>query len=290
MKKILLIEEDVSKSFIELCSYVAEGIKRTKKFDLTIVNQKDVKEWTLKNRDEIGDFDCVLMYKEDAELRRICDKMNVLVIPNTKFYSNSIDKWTQYELLSKNSLPTPYTVRLDSFDLNQDYDILFEEINKLFKNKKIVIKKSGSFGGFDVMLITTKEDFINACKKYENDFKYMILQEFIPEAKGFDYRVLVIGNKPIITIRRQQTNSDDFRSNVCQGGEVIFMQPIEEIDILCEKISKIFNADIAGVDILVGKDKYYVCEVNITPGISYPNADEIADIVANYIVGLLDDK
>ncbi|MGL4950847.1 MAG: hypothetical protein ACRC4M_03420, partial [Mycoplasma sp.] len=55
--------------------------------------------------------------------------------------------------------------------------------------------------------------------------------------------------------------------------------PSNELVTLCENVSRIFSADICGIDILESNGIFYICEINTIPGISYKDAHEIANKV-----------
>ena len=45
----------------------------------------------------------------------------------------------------------------------------------------------------------------------------IILQEYIAESRGKDYRAIVVGNRVLAALRRQ-AKSGEFRSNIHRGG------------------------------------------------------------------------
>ncbi|MGL4951353.1 MAG: ATP-grasp domain-containing protein, partial [Mycoplasma sp.] len=267
MKNILIIRNDISKSFTELSDIMESTLKSIQTYDhLKIINKKGFMEQP--NLNFLNNINLVLMYDEIPELRKICDANNIQVIPNSKFISLASDKWIQYEILKANNIQTPLTFKVTKSYL-KNIQKTYETLLKEFDSNEFVFKKTKSFGGFDVHLVKNIKTFKNLLEKYQNEVNDLIVQKFIPEAFGFDYRVLLSNHKHIITIVRQQTNKDEFRSNVCQGGEILYIEPSNELVTLCENVSRIFSADICGIDILESNGIFYICEINTIPGISY---------------------
>lgn len=273
MKNVLMIENNESPSFVELCTIMKRNILNNN-CRLHTVDKGNCENL---NIDLLNHMDCVFAYSEMKYIREICDKNGIKIIPNTVFTNRASNKFVQYKLLTDNHILTPITYKYTDIKTN-DLDL----INN-FKNK-FVLKSAESYGGYDVHLIESEHSFNEILRTYENELDLLIIQEYLEDAKGFDFRVLMIDHVPITTIKREQKNSDEFRSNVSQGGQVIYMDPIREVDELCIKVSQIFNADICGIDILYSKGKYYVCEINTIPGISYKNSDEIANLIIRSVI------
>lgn len=90
------------------------------------------------------------------------------------------------------------------------------------------------------------------------------MQEFVPH-EGWDVRVLVVGDRTF-SIRRVAAG-DDWRTNVSLGGRPEpFDAPAEWVD-LATRAAGVVRAEIAGVDLLPGRDgRLLVLEVNAVPG------------------------
>lgn len=93
-----------------------------------------------------------------------------------------------------------------------------------------------------------------------------ILRERIPN--DGDYRVNVIDGEAIMCLKRTPKKGE-FRSNIALGGELTDAGLVgnEEICEAAEKIVRLSNYDIAGVDVMVHKEtgKPYILEVNRAP-------------------------
>lgn len=109
------------------------------------------------------------------------------------------------------------------------------------------------------------------------------LQQFIPH-KGCDYRLLVIG-KRILGMRRR--NPHDWRTNISRGAVAEPLDVSPDLAELANQATRAVGAEIAGVDLLPGKDgKLYALEVNAVPGwraISQVTKVDVAKLVLEFL-------
>ena len=89
-----------------------------------------------------------------------------------------------------------------------------------------------------------------------------LFQEFIASSYGRDVRIEVVGGVALgAVVRKAQSN--DFRSNVLQGGTMEKYDAPKEFLAMAEVVSKKLNLDFCGVDIMFGKNNEPIfCEVN----------------------------
>ncbi|MGN0812390.1 MAG: RimK family alpha-L-glutamate ligase [Candidatus Coproplasma sp.] len=123
----------------------------------------------------------------------------------------------------------------------------------------LVVKSCYGSRGTGVCLAENREGLL----KKMNELKTVphLFQKFIPESKGKDLRVIVIGGKVLGGMLRQ--SNGDFRSNVALGGKAIPYPVSSKVRELCLKCASVLGLDYCGIDILLGKDDTpYVCEVN----------------------------
>lgn len=120
-----------------------------------------------------------------------------------------------------------------------------------------IAKRSISSQGNGVFLIRSVDDFDAAthCNIY---------QELIWDSMGQDLRVWVLGGEIIGVMNRK--NENDFKANVHQGGYGIPYKCNDEIEKCVNEIYTQTGLDIMGIDLLIGKDSYLFCELNVSPG------------------------
>ena len=100
--------------------------------------------------------------------------------------------------------------------------------------------------------------------------KIYYLQEFVDSTSynkdaPTDIRVFYLGGKCIAAMGRYR-GEKDFRSNIAIGGTAKSYEITPKVEKLCNKIGKVFDGEILGIDLMETKDGYTCIEVNGTPG------------------------
>ena len=72
--------------------------------------------------------------------------------------------------------------------------------------------------------------------------------------------MIVVGGKVAAAMLR--SSKTDFRSNIELGGIGSPIEISENLKQTCEKVAALLNLDYCGIDVLIAKDGYLVCEVN----------------------------
>ena len=165
-------------------------------------------------------------------------------------------------------------------DGDRDY---LNDVEKKLGYPLIVKENYGSLGK-QVYLISNRKEL----EDIENKLIHVphIFQEFISSSKGIDYRIIVIGNKPVAFMRRE--NKHSYLSNLATGGKAYKVDlPKEYLDVAI-KASKILNLDYCGVDILVGPNgEPILSEVNSNAffeGIEKTTRINVAGSYAKYVL------
>ena len=169
------------------------------------------------------------------------------------------DKLFSQQILAQHNLPFPKTM-LVKFPVNVDL------VEKSLGFPVIVKTLYGSQGS-GVFLCETKKEFLNLVQIVEatKGSANIILQEFVKTSKGRDLRVFTVGGRVIGCVERI-ARENDFKANFSQGGSVKPHEITPEIEWLAVETSRIFNLDVAGIDLLFDGDHFKVCEANSSPG------------------------
>src|SRR6056297_3736922 len=170
-----------------------------------------------------------------------------------------MDSVRQYTpIISRKGLGMPMT----SFahDVQNGRDLI-----RLVGGAPLVLKLlQGTQGRGVILAETTKaaESVIDAFRELDANF---LVQQFIREAGGADVRAFVIGDRVVAAMLRQ-AKEGEFRSNLHRGGSasVVKLTPQERATAL--RAAKTLGLNVAGVDIVRGKDGPLVLEVNSSPG------------------------
>lgn len=131
----------------------------------------------------------------------------------------------------------------------------------------VVVKNPNTDGGDHVFLCQAPYDLIDKLdnlKKKTKSSEYLI-QEYIENSHGRDFRVIMLGNEPIVHVERHSQN-DDFRSNISTGGSYVPAKLPEELKEYSRKIVTALNSDFVSIDFLFDQDGYKACEINTLPG------------------------
>jgi ribosomal protein S6--L-glutamate ligase len=94
----------------------------------------------------------------------------------------------------------------------------------------------------------------------------IILQEYIAESKGRDYRALCVGGRVVASMRRQ-AKKGEFRSNLHRGGLGVRVELPKVYRLAATAAVKVMGLEVAGVDMLEGRDGPKILEINSSPGL-----------------------
>ncbi len=87
-----------------------------------------------------------------------------------------------------------------------------------------------------------------------------LYEKFISESAGRDVRVICVGERVVACMKRE--NDHDFRSNLSAGGRGERCEPDAEMHSIAKRVSARLQLDYCGIDLLLSRDGYLVCEVN----------------------------
>ena len=203
--------------------------------------------------------DGIIFWDKDKYLLRMLDKLGYRIFNQKDAIEVCDDKMLTYISLAKNAIRMPKTLPgLLCFTKNapiSSKSIL--EIEKAFKYPLVIKESYGSLGK-GVYLIQNREELV---AKFE-EIKCVphLIQEYIESSKGKDIRVIVVGGKAIGAMMRK--SESDFRSNIGAGGSGTKVTLDEDMIAISEKIAQTLGLDYCGIDLLLDKDGYTVCEVN----------------------------
>ncbi len=244
----------------------------TKKIvSLTPIFEADINLWGTTGLDEevletIAQAKAILLPQIiTPELYAYCRTLNIPVFPNYDWRFRFSGKIGQTLMFKALRLPTPKTICIPKIaSLGQH-----PQTKKLSMPKFPFIVK-GNYGheGQEVFLITEKEHWEEALKYFKmqerEGFFGFILQEYLPAP--YELRVIICGTD-LIPVWRE--NSDDFKANLAQGGQLIpcpdkelEAQGLALIRLLIEKT----QINLAAVDFLVEDKKLLFNEINYVFG------------------------
>jgi ribosomal protein S6--L-glutamate ligase len=215
---------------------------------------------------------------------RLIRQFNILGIPSTidaDPLTKVRDKLVVQQILTNEGIPMPNTY----FPAEESDPDVWS-----FKpgNYPMIVKMLHGNRGAGVILAESQAALKSILDAFQRLKEPVIIQEFIKEAKGRDIRAFVV-NGEIVAAMERCAKSNDFRSNLHQGGNAV---PIElsnvEKDIII-RTAKICELDVTGIDLLRSEKGPLILEVNGSPGLE--GIETVTGIdVAGKIIEYLKDK
>ncbi len=212
-----------------------------------------------------------------AVLRQF-EMMGIYSVNESVAIGRSRDKLRSHQLLSRAGIGLPVTGFAHTAD-----DL--KSLIRLVGGPPLVIKLLEGTQGRGVILAETykaAESMIDAFRKLEANF---LVQEYVKEAGGADVRCLVIGGRVVAAMRRS-AKEGEFRSNLHRGGTASAVSLTATQREAAIEAARTMGLNVAGVDILCGKDGPLVLEVNSSPGLKGIEAisqKDIADMIIEFI-------
>lgn len=111
-----------------------------------------------------------------------------------------------------------------------------------------------------------------------------LFQEYIKESAGRDVRAVCIGGEVVSCMLR--SSDADFRSNLGRGGKGEPFEADQTLRSICKRASDALGLDYCGIDLLLGKEGYLLCEVNSNAffeGIEHVTKKNVAACYAAYM-------
>jgi ribosomal protein S6--L-glutamate ligase len=210
-------------------------------------------------------FDCLLVRTmPPGSLEQVVFRMDVLaglqaagmpVVNPPKAIEVAVDKYLASARLQAAGLRIPRTAVCQT---PEDAMSAFADLGG-----DVVIKPLFGSEGRGITRLNDEALALRAFKLLTELRAVIYLQEFVPH-EGFDYRVLLVGQRALAMRRR---NPLDWRTNVARGAQAEPCELTGELRELAIRAAAAVEAPLAGVDLLPGRDgQLYAIEVNAVPG------------------------
>jgi len=208
---------------------------------------------------------CDLTFNNSAEeiaveLVKTIEGLGGKVIDPSKVYYYIEDKWIFSVKCRKNKIPTPETILL-----SESVNVAVDQLKSFGKWPVVLKRVTGTRGEY-----VDKADNPNEARKVikrfwekGDDRLPIIAQELI---RSPCYRVTVVGGKIVQTAVK---NTKDWKATGEHSKTLEEFPVDEELERLVEKISKVSNISVCGIDFLKKDEKWVVLEVNAEPGLDF---------------------
>ncbi len=169
------------------------------------------------------------------------------------------DKLYQLQVLANSGQPVPKTI-LVRFPV--DVDHIERELGF-----PVVVKTRVGTQGSGVHLCESRQSMVDLLQFVEanNPQAELMLQQFLPESRGRDVRVLSIGGLVVAAMERKA--KEGFKSNYSQGGSAIPFECGPKNRLAVADTMRALGMEMAGLDYLYDDEVgFRVLEVNSSPG------------------------
>lgn len=195
------------------------------------------------------------------------------------------NKLRTLQILTGHNIPVPRSIVV------RKIEYIDEAIKKL-GGCPVVLKNPFGNQGVGVAIVESPRALYSALDivwKKKNDSNIILVQSYIAEAAGSDYRAFVLGDKVVAAMKRT-AKPGDFRSNIGSGGSGENTVLTNEEKKMAVRASQALGLKMSGVDILRSKSGPLIMEVNSNPGfvgISKATGIDVASEVIKYAVTLV---
>ncbi len=133
------------------------------------------------------------------------------------------------------------------------------------KGLPVILKVLQGTQGVGVMLLHTPIALGSVLDTLRGLDQDVIIQQFLAEAAGRDYRAFVVGNRVVAAMMRTAPEGE-FRSNIHRGGEGRLVKLSKEFEKAAIQAAQVLGLEIAGVDLMDSVSGPMILEVNSSPG------------------------
>jgi ribosomal protein S6--L-glutamate ligase len=209
--------------------------------------------------------------------------MGIPVINKYMPISRAKNKLRTLQILTKSKIPVPKTIVIRRFEY-------LDEAVKKVGGYPVIIKSPFGTEGREVVIIESRRSLYSSLDILwrQSSSGIILIQEYVGEAAGSDYRAFVVGDKVVAAMKRTAP-SGDFRSNLSLGGAGTKIKITEQEESLAVRATKVLGLDYCGVDILRTVNGPVIMEMNANPGlegITTVTGIDVAGEVIKYAVGV----
>jgi ribosomal protein S6--L-glutamate ligase len=186
------------------------------------------------------------------------EALGTYAVNGSRAIAESRDKMRSLQVLNANGLKVPTTA------MTRNERGIRQAVLSV-GGLPVVLKLLKGTQGVGVMLMHTPISLgtvMDTLRALDQD---VVLQQFIAEGAGKDYRVIVIGNRVMAAMMRTAP-AGEFRANIHRGGEGKLIRLPKAYERAAVRAAKILGLEIAGVDLIESKKGPLVLEVNSSPG------------------------
>jgi len=212
-----------------------------------------------------------------AVLRQF-EMMGVFPANESQAISRSRDKLRSLQLLSRYDIGIPPT----AFARRR------EDVRSAIRRvggAPVILKLLEGSRGMGVILAESAKSAESVLDAMSSLGQNILIQAYIEEAQGRDFRAIVVGGKVVAAMSRR-AGEGEFRSNLHRGGTAVGVALDDTYAATAVHAAEVLGLNIAGVDMIPSKDGPMVLEVNSSPGLEGIEGATGVD-VAGAIIGFV---
>lgn len=200
------------------------------------------------------------------------EQMGVVTLSSAAAIGTARDKLRSTQILSRHAVGVPATA------FARERAGIWQAIEAV-GGAPVVIKLLEGAQGIGVILAETPKTAESIVEALQSTQRGVVIQRFVSESRGRDVRAFVVGERVVAAMRRTAVG-DEFRANLARGGraEAIALEPAFEQSAIVA--TRAMGLEVAGVDLLEGKDGPLVLEVNSSPGLEGIETATRVDVAA----------
>ncbi|MDC0833058.1 Glutathione synthetase [Geitlerinema sp. FC II] len=143
---------------------------------------------------------------------------------------------------------------------------------------KAILKPLGGKAGEGIFMLSAGDRNLNSLMEVSTNYGRIpiMVQQFLPEAKDGDKRIILLDGEPIGAVNRIPTG-EEFRGNMAVGGRVAKAEISDREREICRQLAPTLKRDglyFVGIDVIGG----YLTEVNVTSPTGIREIDRLDNV------------
>jgi ribosomal protein S6--L-glutamate ligase len=186
------------------------------------------------------------------------EALGMRVLNPSRAISDSRDKFRALQVLGEAGLHVPASV------LSRSQSGLPQAIEAV-RGFPVVLKMLQGTQGSGVMLLDTPISLESVMETLQGLDQDVIIQQFIAESSGNDYRAFVVGDRIAAAMMRKAAPGE-FRANIHRGGQGSTIKLPPTFAKAAIRAARVLGLDVAGIDLIASRRGPLILEANSSPG------------------------
>ena len=236
---------------------VEEAEKRDMELDIIGVHDCCItKDGIVNSRHSLEKRDFIINRYKWGAVKDALNSLSSRSYNSIEDYDIFKNKYQQVKLLRSSEFKIPKYILGSSL-------LPYKVLTSLLK-PPFVAKALENSMGREIFLIENEGQYSSLSNDFPVDREWLF-EEFISSSYGRDLRLFAIRGEAIACMMRK--SQGDFRANVALGANVEDIKITPVLQQIANDICQQIKLDFVGIDLLFGEDGFYLCEINVMPGL-----------------------